>query len=135
MKNKLIKEFSLFENCMDRYQYIIDLGKNLPKFPNEWKIQKYVIEGCQSNVWIHHTYNIKKIHFNGISDSSIVSGLIAILMQIYNDCTPNEIIAIPHNIIESIGINQHLSIKRNNGLHAMLKYIYATAYKYNNIKL
>lgn len=124
---ELIEEFGFFDNWMDRYQYIIDMGKQLPAFPDELKTAETKIHGCQSNVWIHHERQGKALHFLATSDAAIVSGLIAVLMRIYNDRTPSEIVATPPDFLEELGLDKHLSPTRANGLHAMLKRIFALA--------
>lgn len=123
----LIDEFSMFDNWMDRYQYIIDLGKQLPAFPEEWRTPERKIQGCQSNVWIHHARERERLHFEATSDAAIVSGLIAVLMRIYNDRTPQEVVATEPSFLEALGLDKHLSPTRSNGLHAMLSHIYAVA--------
>ena len=124
---ELIEEFSLFDNWMDRYQYIIDMGKQLPAFPDELKSAESKIHGCQSNVWIHHEREGGTLHFLATSDAAIVSGLIAVLMRIYNDRAPSEIVATPPSFLEDLGLDKHLSPTRANGLHAMLKRIFTVA--------
>ncbi|APX93071.1 Fe-S cluster assembly protein SufE [Halomonas sp. 1513] len=123
----LIDEFAMFDNWMDRYQYIIDMGKQLPTFPEEWKTPDYKIEGCQSNVWIRHARDGERLHFDATSDAAIVSGLIAVLMRIYNDREPQEVVATEPSFLEALGLDKHLSPTRSNGLHAMLARIYDVA--------
>ncbi|MFK7160803.1 SufE family protein [Marinospirillum sp. MEB164] len=117
----------MFDNWMDRYQYIIDLGKALPTYPDEWKIADYKIEGCQSQVWIRPEVKEGTIHFAAISDAAIVSGLIALLVRIYSDRTAAEILATPPDFLAALGLDKHLSPTRSNGLHAMLERIFAVA--------
>nr|WP_298415151.1 SufE family protein [uncultured Halomonas sp.] len=123
----LIEEFSMFDNWMDRYQYIIDMGKRLPTFPEDLKTPETKIDGCQSNVWIHHERQDEALHFDATSDAAIVSGLIAVLMRIYNDRTPSEIAETTPHFLEDLGLDKHLSPTRANGLHAMLTRIYTVA--------
>ena len=123
----LIDEFAMFDNWMDRYQYIIDMGKQLPSFPEEWKTPDYKIEGCQSNVWIRHVRDGERLHFDATSDAAIVSGLIAVLMRIYNDRSPQQVVATEPNFLVALGLDKHLSPTRSNGLHAMLTRIYDVA--------
>ncbi|WP_048306548.1 SufE family protein [Halomonas sp. PR-M31] len=123
----LIEEFSLFDNWMDRYQYIIDMGKQLPTFPEDLKTPETKIDGCQSNVWIHHERQGEAVHFDATSDAAIVSGLIAVLMRIYNDRSPDEIAETTPHFLEELGLDKHLSPTRANGLHAMLTRIYGVA--------
>jgi len=122
-QDELIEEFQIFDNWMDRYQYIIDLGKKLPEFPEEWKTEDNRIHGCQSQVWIKTESSPAKLHFQAISDSAIVSGLISILTRVYSDRDPQEIVATPPDFITAIGLDQHLSPTRSNGLHSMIKVI------------
>ncbi|MBD3894371.1 SufE family protein [Halomonas sp. ML-15] len=126
-QQELVDEFAMFDNWMDRYQYIIDMGKQLPDFPDELKTPDNKIEGCQSNVWMHHTRDSERLHFNATSDAAIVSGLIAVLMRIYNDRSPQEIVATEPSFFEALGLDKHLSPTRSNGLHAMLTRIYEVA--------
>ncbi|MBB3330456.1 cysteine desulfuration protein SufE [Halomonas campaniensis] len=123
----LIDEFAMFDNWMDRYQYIIDMGKALPAFPEEWKTAELKIQGCQSNVWMHHRRDGEVIHFDAVSDAAIVSGLIAVLMRIYNDRPAAEIRDTSPHFLEDLGLDKHLSPTRSNGLHAMLKRIHEVA--------
>ncbi|MCG7598457.1 SufE family protein [Halomonas sp. McH1-25] len=124
---ELIEEFSIFDNWMDRYQYIIDMGKQLPNFPEALKTPETKIQGCQSNVWMHHERQGDVVHFLATSDAAIVSGLIAVLMRIYNDRSPEEIVDTPPSFLEELGLDKHLSPTRSNGLHAMLQRIYSVA--------
>jgi len=120
---ELIAEFELFDNWLDRYQYLIDLGRKLPEFPPEWKTDEYLLHGCQSRVWIKALPENGRLNFQAISDSAIVSGLIALLMRIYSGRTPQEILATPPDFIDAIGLHEHLSPTRSNGLHAMIEAI------------
>jgi len=117
---ELVDEFQLFDNWMDRYQYIIDLGKKLPPFPPEWQTKDYRLHGCQSQVWLKAERSTDRLDFHAISDSAIVSGLIAILMRVYSGRSPAEIVATPPDFIDAIGLHEHLSPTRSNGLHAMI---------------
>lgn len=126
-QQELIEEFGMFDNWMDRYQYIIDLGKQLPDFPDEWKNGETRLEGCQSNVWVHSERRGEQLHFYAISDAAIVSGLIAILMRIYNDRAPQDILDTPPDFLAELDLDKHLSPTRSNGLHAMLERIKGTA--------
>lgn len=126
-QQELIEEFDMFDNWMDRYQYIIDLGKQLPAFPDEWKNDHTRLDGCQSNVWVHGERQGEQLHFDAISDAAIVSGLIAILLRIYNDRTPQDIIDTPPDFLTALDLDKHLSPTRSNGLHAMLERIKTTA--------
>lgn len=126
-ERELVEEFALFDNWIDRYQYIIDLGRQLPPFPEAEKIEERKIKGCQSQVWLVTKPVGDRLEFQAISDSAIVSGLIAILMRIYSGRPAREILASPPGFIAAIGLDQHLSPTRSNGLHAMLGAIRAAA--------
>ena len=127
IQQELIEEFSFFDDWTDRYQYLIDLGRKLPEFPQPWRTEGNRLHGCQSQVWIHHEVQGDRIHFDAISDSAIVSGLIALLLRVYSDRTAEEILATKPDFIHSIGLDSHLSPTRKNGLHAMLEAIGNTA--------
>ncbi|MGM8849064.1 SufE family protein [Salinicola sp. V024] len=124
---ELQDEFSMFDNWMDRYQYIIDMGRQLPEYPEGDKIVAYKIEGCQSNVWLRSTQEAGRLHFRATSDAAIVSGLIAILMRLYDDREPQEILDGEPEFLTELGLDKHLSPTRSNGLHAMIERIYAIA--------
>jgi cysteine desulfuration protein SufE len=119
-ERELVEEFALFDNWVDRYQYIIDLGRQLPPFPEGAKTEEHRIKGCQSQVWLVTKAVGDRLEFQAVSDSAIVSGLIAILMRIYSGRPGSEILATPPGFITAIGLDQHLSPTRSNGLHAML---------------
>ena len=117
---ELIEEFELFDNWMDRYQYLIDLGRKLPDFPEAWKTEEYRLHGCQSQVWLRAEEEGELLNFQAISDSAIVSGLIAVLMRVYSGRPPADILLARPDFIDAIGLDEHLSPTRSNGLHAML---------------
>ncbi len=117
---ELIDEFGLFDSWLDKYQYLIDLGRKLPDFPAEYKTDEYRLHGCQSQVWLRADEHADRLEFQAISDSAIVSGLIAVLMRVYNGRSPQEILATPPDFIDAIGLDAHLSPTRSNGLHAMI---------------
>lgn len=126
-QQELIEEFEIFDNWMDRYQYIIDMGKQLPAFPDAWKIDGYKIKGCQSNVWMNHDIQGDTLTFYATSDAAIVSGLIGVLLRIYSERTAAEIRASEPHFLADLGLDKHLSPTRSNGLNAMLKTIYRVA--------
>jgi cysteine desulfuration protein SufE len=126
-QQELVEEFQLFDNWLDRYQYIIDLGKKLPEFPEELKIEAHRLHGCQSQVWLLATSREGRLEFRAISDSAIVSGLIAILMRVYSGRTPGDIVQTSPSFIAAIGLDEHLSPTRSNGLHAMIDAIKGSA--------
>lgn len=131
-QDEIIEEFEGLTDWMDRYAYIIDLGNTLPEFPESEKTPSNLIEGCQSRVWI--TANRQedgKIDFHADSDALIVKGIVALLMRVLNDRTPDEILGADLYFIDKIGLTEHLSPTRSNGLVAMVKQInnYAKAFK------
>lgn len=126
-QRELVDEFSLFDDWMGRYEYLIDLGKQLDEFPQEWMISENKIQGCQSQVWMRSEMRGDRLHFIGTSDAAIVRGLIAILFRVYNDRCPDEVVSAKPDFISKIGFAQHLSPTRSNGLYAMLESIYAQA--------
>ena len=119
-ERQLINAFACFDNWEDRYVYLIDLGKKLPEFDEEWKTEEYFIHGCQSQVWFRPEFADHRLHFDATSDSAIVSGLIYILLAIYSDRTPKEILTTEPDFIREIGFNHFISPTRANGLAAML---------------
>jgi cysteine desulfuration protein SufE len=122
-QQELVEEFGFFDNWMDRYQYIIDLGRRLPEFPEIEMIDANKIKGCQSQVWFVASQEDGKLMFRAISDAAIVSGLIALLLRIYSDRRPQEILDTPPDFIAALGLEQHLSPTRSNGLSSMLQAI------------
>ena len=122
-QRELIEEFQCFDNWMDRYQYLIDLGRQLPPFPEEFKTEAYRLHGCQSQVWLQTSRRDDRLEFQAISDSAIVSGLIALLMRVYNGRRVSEITAAPPTFVKTIGLDEHLSPTRSNGLRSMLQAI------------
>lgn len=127
----LVAEFAALEDWMERYKQIISLGQQLPEFPEEWKTDTFKIQGCQSQVWIKPEIIEDKLVFHAASDAAIVSGLIAILLTLYSERTADEILAVKPEFVEALGLQDHLSPTRSNGLFAMLKAIinYAFALK------
>mgnify|MGYP000051797418 CR=1 FL=1 len=129
-QNEIIEEFSLLDNWEDRYQYIIDMGRNLPSFSDVEKTEENKIKGCQSQVWFLTKMQNERLKFRAISDAAIVSGLIAILLRIYSNKKPKDIIEAPIHFIEALGFEHHLSPTRSNGLSSMLKAIRNFAIEY-----
>ncbi len=126
-QQELIEEFSYFDNWIDRYQYIIDLGRRLPDFPESEMTEANKIKGCQSQVWFVASKDDDRLRFRAISDAAIVSGLIALLLRIYNGRRPQEILESPADFVAALGLEQHLSPTRSNGLASMLQAIRAFA--------
>ena len=123
----IAEEFGFFSDWSERYQYLIDLGRRLPEFPNEWKIESNRLLGCQSNVWIVPHQQDGKLYFSAISDSSIVSGLVYLALRIYSGRSNQEILDTEPDFIKAIGLSQHLSPTRNNGFASLLQFIKKTA--------
>jgi len=113
-------EFAFFGDWSERYQYLIDLGRKLPPFPEAWKTDEHRVHGCQSMVWLVPSGDAAKMHFEAASDSAIVSGLIALVLRVYSDRPAAEIVATEPAFIQAIGLAKHLSPTRSNGLAAML---------------
>ncbi len=126
-QSALIEEFQFFDDWMDRYQYIIDLGRRLPEFPKTAKVDENKIKGCQSQVWFTADLVDGRLRYQAISDAAIVSGLIAVLLRIYNDREPQDIVTASTDFVGALGLEQHLSPTRSNGLAAMLNAIRAYA--------
>ena len=134
VQDKIIDEFSFFDDWMDKYNLLIDLGKDLPVIDPRYKVRDFLIEGCQSKVWLHPEYDGKKISFTADSDAIITRGIVALLIKVLSERTPDEIITSELYFIERIGLRQNLSPTRSNGLLAMIRQIklYAMAYKAKN---
>ncbi len=121
VQQDLIEEFEFLDDWMDRYRHIIDLGQRLEDFPEEWMTDDFKVRGCQSQVWLVPEHKDGRIVFHAASDAAIVSGLIAILLRIYSNRTPAEILETPPSFIEGLGLDEHLSPSRANGLHSMVQ--------------
>ena len=134
IQNNIIEEFSLFDDWMDKYNLLIDLGKELPVIDPKFKIKDFLIEGCQSKVWLHPEYDGKLITFTADSDAIITRGIVALLIKVLSDRTPNEIIATDLYFIDKIGLRQNLSPTRSNGFLSMVRQmkLYAMAFKARN---
>ncbi|MDR0507405.1 MAG: SufE family protein [Dysgonamonadaceae bacterium] len=134
IQNEIIEEFSIFDDWMDKYSLLIDIGNELKPFDNQYKTVNNLIEGCQSRVWLHSDYVEGKIIYSGDSDAVIVKGIISLLIKVLSGHTPDEIISADLYFIESIGLKEHLSPTRSNGLLAMLKQMKLYALAFKNIK-
>ena len=131
IQNNIIDEFSLFDDWMDKYNLLIDLGKELPVIDPKFKIKDFLIEGCQSKVWLHPEFDGKLITFTADSDAIITRGIVALLIKVLSGRTPEEILATDLYFIEKIGLRQNLSPTRSNGLLSMVRQmkLYAMAYQ------
>jgi cysteine desulfuration protein SufE len=131
-KQQIVEEFSLFDDWMQRYEYIIELGRNLPGLPAAKKLDTYKVPGCQSQVWFHARREDGRIHFEADSDAMIVRGLIALLLRLYSGRTPDEILSTPPEFFNVLELGSHLSGGRANGLRAMVQRIHAYAAAYRD---
>ncbi len=131
IEQQIIEEFSVFDNWMDKYQYIIDLGKSMPVIQESAKTEENLIKGCQSRVWLDCREEEGRLYFSADSDAIITKGIISLLIRVYDGHTPEEIIESEIEFIDTIGLRSNLSPTRANGLVSMLKQIklYAVAYK------
>jgi len=120
-------EFAFFGDWSERYQYLIDLGRKLPEFPEAWKTEEHRLQGCQSMVWIVPSGDASRLDFAAISDSAIVSGLVFLALRVYSGRPATEILATEPDYIAAIGLSSHLSPTRSNGLAALLAFIRDTA--------
>jgi len=127
----IVEEFSIFDDWLDRYNYLIELGNDLPAINPQYRTNEYLINGCQSKVWLHADLVDGKIQFNADSDAIIVKGIVALLVKVLNGRSPAEILENELFFIEDIGLRQNLSPTRSNGLLAMVKKmkLYAMAYQ------
>lgn len=119
-QQEIAEEFAFLGDWTERYQYLIDLGRQLPPFPEEHKIEAWRVHGCQSMVWLVPSGDATRMHFEAASDSAIVSGLIALVLRVYSDRPAAEILVTEPAFIATIGLAKHLSPTRSNGLAAML---------------
>lgn len=131
IQEEIIDEFSMFEDWEERYQYMIDLGKDLPLIATEYKTDDNIIKGCQSKVWVHAEMQNDRLTFTADSDAIITKGIIAILVRTFSNQNPKDIIKADTDFIDQIGLKEHLSHTRANGLVSMIKQLklYAIAYQ------
>ena len=134
VQENIIDEFSLFDDWLDKYNLLIDLGKELPVIDPKFKVKDFLIEGCQSKVWLHPDYDGKLITFTADSDAIITRGIVALLIKVLSNRTPEEIISSDLYFIEKIGLRQNLSPTRSNGLLSMVRQIKLYAIAYDAIK-
>ncbi|NYI50645.1 SufE family protein [Macellibacteroides fermentans] len=131
IQDEIIEEFSAFDDWMDKYALLIELGNSLAPLDDKYKTESNLIEGCQSRVWLQADYSDGLIHFQGESDAVIVKGIVSLLIKIISSHTPDEILNADLYFVDKIGLKEHLSPTRSNGLVAMLKQmrLYAMAFK------
>ncbi|QNJ97344.1 SufE family protein [Constantimarinum furrinae] len=131
IQNDLVDEFEMFDDWMERYEYLIELGKHLPLIAEENKTEDKLIKGCQSKVWLHSELKDGKVVFTADSDAIITKGIVAIMVRVFSNQTPEAILDANTDFIDKIGLKEHLSPTRANGLVAMIKQLklYAVAYQ------
>tara|TARA_A200000113_G_scaffold24054_1_gene20496 strand:+ start:174 stop:605 length:432 start_codon:yes stop_codon:yes gene_type:complete len=131
IQDEIVEEFSLFEDWMQRYEYMIELGKSLPLIDSRHKTEDNIIKGCQSKVWVHADLSEEKLVFTADSDAIITKGIIAILIRVFSHQHPDAILEADTTFIDKIGLREHLSPTRANGLVSMIKQLkmYAIAFK------
>ena len=134
IQEEIIDEFSIFDDWMDKYQLLIDMGNALPALDEAYKVEQNLIEGCQSRVWLHADYTDGIVTYEAESDAIIVKGIVSLLVRVLSGHTPDEIINADLHFIEEIGLTEHLSPTRSNGLVAMVKQmrLFALAFKAKN---
>jgi cysteine desulfuration protein SufE len=134
IQNEIVSEFSMFDDWMERYEYIIELGKGLPIIEEQFKTEDNIIKGCQSKVWVHAEEKDGKVVFSADSDAILTKGIIAILIRAFSNQTPAAILEANTDFIDEIGLKEHLSATRANGLVSMIKKIkmYALAFEARN---
>lgn len=123
LQNEIIEEFALFDEWMDKYEYIIELGKDLPIIDDQYKVEENLIKGCQSRVWLHADLIDNNIVFSADSDAIITKGIVGMVIRVFSNHTPKEIAESELFFIDRIGLKEHLSPTRSNGLLAMVKQI------------
>ena len=131
----IVQEFSAFEDWMDKYNYLIELGKSVPEIDEQYKVPNNLISGCQSRVWLHAAFRDGKIYFTADSDAVITRGLVSLLIRVLDGRTPDEILEASMDFIDAIGLKEHLSPTRSNGLTSMVKQmkLYALAFKAKSV--
>lgn len=134
IQDRIVEDFNQFDDWMDKYALLIDLGNGLEPLEDQYKVPQNIIEGCQSRVWLHAEMKEGLIHFKAESDAIIVKGIVALLLEVFTGRTPDEILQAEVYFVDKIGLKEHLSPTRSNGLVAMLKQLklYALAFKTRN---
>jgi len=124
-------EFGKFDDWNDKYNYLIELGRSLPMIDEKYKRPQYLIEGCQSRVWLYANFQDGKVHYTADSDAIISKGIVSLIIRAFNGLTPDEVLAADVSVFDRIGLKEHLSPTRSNGMIAMIKQIqlYAMAFK------
>ena len=135
LQDEIVEEFAVFDDWVDKYSYLIDMGNNLQPLGEAYKTENNLIEGCQSRVWLQADFNDGKVYFKAESDTVIVKGIIALLVAVLSEHTPREIIDADLYFINGIGLREHLSPTRSNGLSSMIRRMkmYALAFESTQI--
>ncbi len=130
IQDEIVEEFAIFDDWMDKYAYLIELGGDLKPMSEAHQTDKNIIKGCQSRVWLHAEFSDGLMHYSAYSDAVIVKGIVALLLKVFSEQTPQDIVSADTNFISEIGLDEHLSPTRSNGLLAMVKQIkfYALAF-------
>ena len=134
VQDTVIEEFSMFDDWMDKYNLLIDIGKNLPVIDPKYKTKDFLIEGCQSKVWLYPSYDGSRISFSADSDAIITRGIVALLIKVLSNRTPEKILSSDLYFIEKIGLRQNLSPTRSNGLLSMVRQMKLYAMAFDAIK-
>jgi cysteine desulfuration protein SufE len=134
IQNEIIEDFSMLEDWNDKYEYLIDFGKSLPLIDEQYKTEENRIHGCQSRVWLHAEMKENKLFFFADSDAIITKGIVGLLVKVLSGHTPKEIAETELYFIEKIGLKEHLSPTRANGLVSMIKKMKILAFSYNELK-
>lgn len=121
IESEIVSEFSLFEDWMDKYNYLIELGKSLPVIDPKYKTVQFLISGCQSQVWLHAEYREGKVIYTADSDAIITKGIVNLLIRVLSDQSPADIVNANLSFVDEIGLREHLSPTRSNGLNSMIK--------------
>ena len=129
-KSAVIEDFSMYEEWLDKYEYLIELGKSLEAYPEEEKTEEKMIKGCQSRVWLDHRMEGDRLYFRADSDAIITKGIISLLIRVYSGATPAEIAADDFAFVSELGLKENLSPTRANGLVSMMETIRKTAQEY-----
>ena len=135
IESAIIEEFSAFDDWMDRYNYLIEMGKEMKVIDEKYKVQNNLITGCQSRVWLHAEYRDGKIFFTADSDAVITKGLVSLMIRVLDGQSPDDILQAGLGFVEKIGLKEHLSPTRSNGLTSMIKQmkLYALAFKSKSV--
>lgn len=135
IQEEIIDEFSVFEDWMERYEYLIDLGKSLPQIDESFKLEENLIKGCQSKVWLHAELSNGLVLYTADSDAILTKGIIALLLRVFSNQSPSNILETEPSFIDEIGLKEHLSPTRANGLVSMIKQIklFALAFQTKNL--